>query len=267
MSVSSDADQIEDALRRARPMELLTSRVPSIDEATGYAIAAEIHRRRLAEGAIVVGRKIGFTNRTIWATYGVWNPIWAYVYDRTTTVGATAEPEVAIGRLIEPRIEPEIQLRFAHSPPLDGDEEAILACVEWLALGFELVQSPFADWVFSAPDAIAACSLHGHLAVGAPLEVTDPAACAAALRSFEVILECDGVQRATGRGSNVLDSPAIAVRHLANVLAEQNAPPIAAGEIISTGTLTDALPVRPGERWSAHPHGIDLASPSLRLVI
>jgi 2-oxo-3-hexenedioate decarboxylase len=266
MRVSEDADQVEDAFRRVRPMGLLTSRTPAIDEATGYAIAAEIHRRRRAEGAVVVGRKIGFTNRTIWATYGVWDPIWAYVYDRTTTAWTTAEPEVTIGGLSEPRIEPEIQLCFAQAPPPGGDEEAILACAEWVALGFELVQSPFADWNFRAPDAIAACSLHGHLVLGAPVTVNDPAACAAALREFDVILVCDGAQRATGRGSNVLDSPVLAVRHLMSVLAEQNAAPIAAGEIISTGTLTDALPVRPRERWSAHAHGIDLASPSLRLL-
>src|SRR5436190_466569 len=48
-----------------------------------YRIAAEIRDLRLARGERIVGRKIGFTNRTIWDEYGVHAPIWGYVYDRT----------------------------------------------------------------------------------------------------------------------------------------------------------------------------------------
>jgi len=33
-----------------------------------------------------VGRKIGFTNRTIWAEYNVYGPICGYVYNRTKIV-------------------------------------------------------------------------------------------------------------------------------------------------------------------------------------
>jgi 2-oxo-3-hexenedioate decarboxylase len=35
-------------------------------------------------------------------------------------------------------------------------------------------------------------------------------------------------------------------------------PPLAAGEIISTGTLTKAMPVAAGEVWTAAPTGIAL---------
>jgi hypothetical protein len=35
-------------------------------------------------------------------------------------------------------------------------------------------------------------------------------------------------------------------------------PPLAAGEIVSTGTLTKAMPVFPGETWTAAPKGIAL---------
>ena len=50
-----------------------------------------------------------------------------------------------------------------------------------------------------------------------------------------------------GIGANVLDSPLLALAFLVEILAEQTeSPPLAAGEIISTGTLTDAHPVRAG---------------------
>ena len=41
-------------------------------------------------------------------------------------------------------------------------------------------------------------------------------------------------------------------------------PPLAAGEIVSTGTLTRALPVKPGETWTTKLKGIALEDASLR---
>ena len=55
-----------------------------------------------------------------------------------------------------------------------------------------------------------------------------------------------------GVGANVLGSPALALAHLARVLADQpQMPPLAAGELVTTGTITDAWPVAPGETWSS----------------
>ena len=53
----------------------------SLDDA--YNVTAAMRATRLARGERVLGRKIGFTNRTIWAEYGVYAPMWGYLYDRT----------------------------------------------------------------------------------------------------------------------------------------------------------------------------------------
>jgi 2-oxo-3-hexenedioate decarboxylase len=39
---------------------------------------------------------------------------------------------------------------------------------------------------------------------------------------------------------------------------QPEAPPLAPGELISTGTITDAHPVRPGETWSTRLEGLPL---------
>ena len=50
----------------------------------------------------------------------------------------------------------------------------------------------------------------------------------------------------------MLGSPALALAHLARLLADQpQAPKLAAGEIVTTGTITDAWPVAAGEIWSS----------------
>ena len=57
----------------------------------------------------------------------------------------------------------------------------------------------------------------------------------------------------------MLDSPLLALAHLVQVLAKQpEAPPLAAGDLISTGTLTDAHPVAPGETWSTEISGLEV---------
>ena len=86
------ADIILDAVESRRSIGLLSDGDSSLDEDGAYAIASAVHARRLERGERPVGRKIGFTNRTIWAEYGVWAPIWSHVYDSTvhyTTDGAS----------------------------------------------------------------------------------------------------------------------------------------------------------------------------------
>jgi 2-oxo-3-hexenedioate decarboxylase len=51
------------------------------------------------------------------------------------------------------------------------------------------------------------------------------------------------------------------------VLASQPAaPPLAAGEIVTTGTLTDAWPVTPGETWRSDYGALRMAGLTLTLT-
>ncbi len=109
---------------------LLSESDPALDEGRAYAIAGDVHARRLRRGEKPVGRKIGFTNRTIWAEYGVRAPIWGYVYDSTVHYATGGDTHLAIGHLIQPRIEPEIQLHFARTPPVTREEASILDCID-----------------------------------------------------------------------------------------------------------------------------------------
>jgi 2-keto-4-pentenoate hydratase len=263
----SRAQVVLDAFDSGRLIGLLTDDDPALDEDGAYAIAHEVHARRVRRGEKPVGRKIGFTNRSVWAEQGLDRPIWGHVYDSTVHHAPGATTCLAIGHLLQPRIEPEIQLHFARTPPVTRDEAAILDCVDWIAHGFEIVQCPFRDWTIRPTDAIAACAVHGALVVGAPVAVSDVGDCAAKLRSFTIALSRNGVLQAEGRGANVLDSPLLAFAYLAEVLLEQSRfEPVQAGEIVTTGTLTPAPPVAPGETWSTTLDGIELAGLSLALV-
>jgi 2-oxo-3-hexenedioate decarboxylase len=248
------ADRLITAYDTATTLSPITAGTPDFSVADGYAVLAGVEARRRSQGWRSVGRKIGFTNRTIWPRYGVYQPMWAHVWSHTVHVATNGQATLDLKRFVQPRIEPEIVFKLKMPVPVTDDPLEVLACTEWIAPGFEIVQSHFPDWKFTAADCTAAFGLHGALVVGAPVMVTDTnrAALAAALPTCAVTLSRGGTVIDRGVGANVLDSPALALVHLVRVLADQpQAPLLAAGEIVTTGTITDAWPVAPGETWTS----------------
>lgn len=260
MDLHAIAREVKAAQDEGRPLAPLTSRWPGLDTAAAYRVAGIVHAARLAEGARPVGRKIGFTNRNIWPQYGVWEPIWAHVYDRTVRHLPGGHGVCRLDGFLEPRIEPEIVLHLRAAPPLTEDAAALLDGVDWIAHGIEIVQSHFPGWKFAAPDTIVDAALHATLLVGEPHPVVRLGVdLAERLAHFTITLACDGEVRDRGSGANVLGSPLAALAHLVRGLARQpDAAPLAAGELVTTGTLTAALPVRPGETWTTALDGIAL---------
>jgi 2-oxo-3-hexenedioate decarboxylase len=79
------------------------------------------------------------------------------------------------------------------------------------------------------------------------------------LASFEVDLHRDGVHADHGVASNVLDAPPGALRALGALLAtDPQNPALAAGEVVTTGSLTRALPIAAGEIWTTSLKGVAL---------
>ena len=248
------ADALIAAYDTATTLPPITASAPDFSVADGYAVLDDIETRRRAQGWTAVGRKIGFTNRTIWPRYGVYQPMWAHIWTRTVHFARDGKAALPLNGLVQPRIEPEVVFKLKGPVPLTDDAAAVLASVEWMAPGFEIVQSHFPNWKFTAADCAAAFGLHGALVVGAPLAVTDAnrAALAAALPAFELTLSRGDTVIDRGVGANVLGSPALALAHLARLLADQpQSPKLAAGEIVTTGTVTDAWPVAAGEVWTS----------------
>jgi 2-keto-4-pentenoate hydratase len=236
----------------------------TLDEAN--RVLPLLRQKFIARGEYIAGRKIGFTNRTIWPEYGVYAPNWGYMTDRTVSdLAATALP---LGGFVEPRIEPEIVFGFARRPQAGMDDAAMLDCVDWVAHGYEMVQSIYPGWKFTPADTAAANAMHGALLIAKRHPVASrKAEWLRELPSFEIDLYCNGVLADRGRASNVLDGPVSALRHLVDQLAQDAlSPPLAAGDIVTTGTLTKALPVRPGETWTTQLRGIALQGIGLRFA-
>jgi 2-keto-4-pentenoate hydratase len=259
MNTDAVATELLHALDNQSIIEPFTRRDHEFDNRVAYDVSAEILRRRRARGEKPIGRKIGFTNRLIWEEYGVSAPMWGHVYDRTVTFLSEPSGHLAISHLSQPRIEPEIMLHFRESPQHARDDEELLSTIDWIAHGFEIVQTHFLDWKFGLADTVADFGLHGALLVGPPQPVARFDDLVRTLRTFTIALAKGGSNAARGAGANVLDGPLPAALFLLRVLRDQTLfDPIAAGEIVTTGTLTPALPICSGETWTTSLGGIDL---------
>src|SRR5580658_9298931 len=219
VDVKTIADEVVASLARHSQICTFTSRPGGLALAQAYRVMPLLRAAFEARGEKITGRKIGFTNREMWKVYGVEAPVWGYATNRTTHELACTQA-LRINDFVDPRIEPEIMFGLKAAPSPGMSEAALLDCIEWVALGYEVVQSIFPDWKFAAPDAVAAHCVHGALVIGARHAIAPrKTAWQRELATFRVELYCDGKPVQRGSGGLVLDSPLLALRHLIELLA------------------------------------------------
>lgn len=224
---------------------------PSFDLACAFEVADRMRAARIARGETPVGYKIGFTNRSIWPRYGVSAPIWAPVWRHSVRLLDDAQARIDLAGLSQPRIEPEIVFGLKAEPHPGMDNAALVRCIEWVAHGFEIVHTHYADWRFRLADCFADEALHGRLYVGPRVPIARFSDPAAELRALQLDLLRDGERIDRGEGHVVLDGPVDALRQWVDAMqAQPKRWPIGPGDVVTTGTLTDAWAMAPGMRFA-----------------
>jgi len=245
------AEEIASAYRDRRELATPSSHDQGFDVNAAYAVERELVRMRREAGHSSVGRKVGFANKAMWRVLKLDTLVWAHMYDDTVHYAANGEATLATARMFSPKIEPEIVFKLrAPLADVGGDGAAALAAVEWLALGFEIIDAVYPAWKFQPADFVAAYGLHAALVVGeaARVDARTIAQLVDALPAFKVRLIRNGDVVEEGSGKNSLRSPALCLAELAAAISRQrDADPLAAGELISYGTLTNSLPLAAGE--------------------
>ncbi|MCY3746190.1 MAG: hydratase [Acidobacteria bacterium] len=256
------AEEIIAARAAGARLTPFTDRVPGFGFDEAYQVAGIIACRR-ASRSPVIGRKIGFTNPSLWEKAGLGRPVWGNMYEETVTrAGPAGEtPAGSMAGSVEPKIECEVVV-VLRSVPERGDRGAAVARhVAEIGLGFEIVDSPYPGWNMTPADAVAAGGLHHRLAVGPLVPVTDPEATVAAMAALTVSMTRAAAADpkaaehvADGEGRMVLGNPLDAVAALVEMAADHGSP-LAAGEVVTTGSLTPPLPAVAGEFYRAEAGG------------
>jgi 2-keto-4-pentenoate hydratase len=230
-------ERLADAYRDGTALDPAT--LPDLTVADGYAIQRAALDRRTGD---TVGYKVGFTSPAIRAELGVDDP----AYGRVLADTVRADGRLDAAGLIDPKLEPELALRLGAplDPPVTPAD--VLAAADAVVPVIEVVDSRIEGWELTAgsavaDNALAARVVHGG-GIGAPTGLDLPLESVAVRRN--------GEQVATGVGADVLGSPARVVAWLADALAERGER-LAAGDLISTGSLTELIPFEPGDTVEA----------------
>ncbi|MGW1719131.1 2-keto-4-pentenoate hydratase [Streptomyces sp. NPDC002156] len=240
---------LREAEHHVTPIDPLSALLPGLDLADAYAVQRDNIAWRQADGASVVGHKVGLTSAAMQRLLGVDEPDFGHLLDDMVHRDGST---VLAGHYCQPRIEPEICFLLAR--PLHGPGvtvEDVLDATEAVAPALEIVDSRIRDWKITLVDTAADNASSGGLVCGAwtPLdEVPD-------LAVVLVDLMVDGERVAAGSGKEVLGHPAAAVAWLANTLAAFGTF-LEPGHLVLPGAMTTAPFVSAGQKIEARFSGL-----------
>src|SRR3954464_12348494 len=137
------AQELTDAYATKTIVPAPSSRDGGIDLDTAYAVEAEIARGRRAAGHQTVGWKVGFANKAMWRALKLETLVWAHMYDDTVRYAERNAATVPVANMFAPKIEPEIFFKLKTAIPAASDPAAVLGAVDWIALGFEIIDSVY----------------------------------------------------------------------------------------------------------------------------
>ena len=272
--IENDIEAIARELFSAYEAGEMVANLPSahsgFDLDAAYAVESTLRKFREAAGHRSVGRKVGYANKAMWRVLKLETLVWAHMYDDTVHFSDSNSATLSIAHPRSLKIEPEIV--FGLSQPLLGqglDAASALACADWLAMGFEIIDCPFFEWKFQPSDFVASFGLHEALVVGERIEVLPELIpkLVDELPRFKVRMSKDGEFVEEGSGKNSLKSPALCLAELGAAI-DRRVPsqPLSAGEIVSSGTLTSGHRTDRGDVWTVEVEGLSLPSLTLRLT-
>lgn len=231
----------------------LRDRLRHADQDGAYAVQEANTRAWLAEGRRLVGRKIGLTSLAVQAQLGVDQPDFGMLF-ADMAVG-DGEP-VALGRLIQPKVEAEVALVIGRDLTHERHTYAdLIRATEYVLPAIEIVDSRIENWNIRFVDTVADNASSGLFVLGGQprrLQDVDLTACAMEMRRGEELVS-------RGNGRACLGSPLNAAVWLADVMVRCGRP-LLAGDIVLTGALGPMVAVRPGERFDVSVEGLGQVS-------
>lgn len=231
------------------PIAPLTAAHPEIDVVDAYEIQLINIRRRVAEGARVVGHKVGLSSLAMQQMMGVDEPDYGHLLDEMRVFEDTA---VKAGKYLYPRVEVEVGFILAADLPGAGcTEDDVLAATEALVPSIELIDTRITDWKIALCDTIADNASSAGFVLGAarvsPAELD--------VTGIEAVLTRNGEVIAEGRSEAVLGNPVTAVAWLARKV-ESFGVRLRKGDIVLPGSCTRAIDARAGDEFVAEFTGL-----------
>jgi len=268
-NIDALAQELLMACESGRMIPVPPSARPGFDLDTAYQVESTLKHLREAGGHPSVGRKVGYANNAVWRILKLETLVWAHMYDDTVHHSNNNSATLSLPHPRSLKIEPEIVFGLKRAISTENnDAAAALESTEWLALGFEIIDCPFPGWQFQPSDFVASFGLHAALVVGEKIAVQSEriAELVNDLPRCKVRMLKNGEFVEEGSGKNSLRSPALCLAELGSAILRRSPnEPLAAQEIISTGTLTAGHLTEKDDLWKAEVTELALPPLTLRL--
>ena len=253
------ATELQQSEQTRVQVEHFSKRFPGMTLQDGYRVSRAWVALQRAEGAQVIGHKIGLTSRAMQISSQIDEPDYGTLLDHmlyTCTPGQVLD--LPTERFIAPRV--EVELAFVLKAPLAGPElsghevtlEQVLAATEYVTPAIEIIDSRIEQFdrhtkvMRKVFDTISDNAANAAIVVGAgradPYQLDLPW-CGAILRQ-------NGMVEETGLAAGVQGHPAIGIAWLANKLAPWGES-LQPGQIVLAGSFTRPVAAKVGDLFDA----------------
>lgn len=236
------------------PLEHFSKRFPEMTIEDGYKISRAWVAQQIADGAKVIGHKIGLTSRAMQISSQIDEPDYGTLLDY---MRLECEPgsvlEIPMKRFLVPRV--EVELAFVLKAPLKGPNitvEQVLEATEYMTPAIEIIDARIEQFdrhtkvMRKVYDTISDNAANAGIVLGAkrvdPRSV-DRAWCGAILRQ-------NGVVEETGLAAGVQGDPAVGIAWLANKLAPWGEI-LQPGHVVLAGSFTKPVVAKSGDLFEA----------------
>jgi 2-keto-4-pentenoate hydratase len=243
------AADLAQAERSRVPVAPLTTANPDIDVVDAYEIQLINIRQRVAEGAKVIGHKVGLSSKAMQEMMGVDEPDYGHLLDEMEVF---EDRPVVSANYLYPRVEVEVGFVLADDLPGEGcTEDDVLAATAAFAPAIELIDTRIKDWKIKLCDTIADNASSAGWVLGAarvsPKDID--------IANIDAVLTRNGEVVAKGRSDAVLGNPVTAVAWLARKV-DSFGVRLRAGDIVLPGSCTKAFDATPGAEFVADFDGL-----------
>lgn len=248
-AVEAAAARLAEADRTRVPCAPVRDLIGSTDITAAYAVQDRGIQARIADGAVVVGRKIGLTSKAVQQQIGVDQPDLGYLFE---DMGYTEADTIPMSRLLQPKAEAEVAFVLKEDL-VDGDldRDQIRAAVDYITAAIEIVDSRIANWDITFGDTVADNGSSALYVLGSErrtLDEVEPV-------EVEMTMTRNGEQVSQGNGAACLDDPLNAVSWLAHK-AREFGDPLRAGQVILSGALGPMVAAEAGDVVTATISGL-----------
>lgn len=235
------AKKLYEADQNNQPIEQITKTYEGLTVDDAYEIQLLNVQKKLDEGNVITGKKIGLTSLAMQKSLGVDTPDFGFLYNSMEVKDGVIKKD----DILQPRMEGELAFILKEDLKDNATVQDVLDATDYVVPALEIVGSRIKDWKLTIVDTVAdnaSCGMYLLSDIKIDPKEVD-------LKEIEMSLFKNDELINQGKGSAVLGDPANAVLWLANSLGKYGVK-LNAGDIILAGALTAAIPAVSGDEFT-----------------